>query len=374
MFRIALRNLFHDRVRLIVTLTGIVFALVLIAVQFGLFLGFLETSSNIVAQNKADIYITAPGVPHVNGGSPIPETRRFKALAVDGVEAVAKYTVFFVVWKLPTGSQESVQIVGYEPHIGLGAPWNVVAGDPNELRNDDTVFVDEQYLPKLGVQGIGDTVEIMGRRARIVGLTRGILSFTTSPYVFTNFKNAQNYQAMTQDQTVYLLVKAKPGQDLEQLKTRLAAAIPGVDIFTREEMRQRTMSYWVFGTGAGTTTLMGAILGLLVGIVVVAQTIYSATIDHIREFGTLKAMGARNTHIYRVILSQSILSALLGYVLGIGVTLLVVRASAGSNAPILLPQEAAIGIFFLTLFMCVSASFLSIRKATTIDPAMVFRG
>jgi putative ABC transport system permease protein len=335
MFRIALRNLVHDRVRLVVTLTGIVFALVLIAVQFGLFLGFLETSSNIVAQNKADIYITAPGVPHVNGGSPIPETRRYKALAVEGVENVEKYTVFFVVWKLPTGSQ---------------------------------------YLPKLGVNGLGDSVEIMGRRARIVGLTRGILSFTTSPYVFTNFKNAQNYQAMTQDQTVYLLVKAKAGQDLEQLKSRLAAAIPGVDIFTREEMRQRTMSYWVFSTGAGTTTLLGAILGLLVGIVVVAQTIYSATIDHIREFGTLKAMGARNSHIYRVILSQSVLSAVLGYIFGIGFSLLVVRASEGSNAPILLPQEAAIGIFFLTLFMCVSASFLSIRKATNIDPAMVFRG
>jgi putative ABC transport system permease protein len=134
------------------------------------------------------------------------------------------------------------------------------------------------------------------------------------------------------------------------------------------------MSYWVFSTGAGTTTLLGAVLGLLVGIVVVAQTIYAATIDHIREFGTLKAMGARNSHIYRVILSQSLLSAVLGYALGITAAWGIVRASEGSNAPILLPPEAAAGIFLLTVFMCVSASFLSIRKATTIDPAMVFRG
>ncbi len=374
MFRIAFKNFFHDRVRLVVTLTGIVFALVLIAVQFGLFLGFLETSTNIVARNEADLYITAPGVPHVNGGSPIPEARRYKALAVPGVAEVARYTIFFLVWKLPGGSQESVQVVGFEPHLGLGGPWSVVAGDINELRNEDTVFVDEMYLGKLGVKGIGDTVEVMGRRARIVGLTRSILSFTTAPYVFTSFKNAQSYQAMTQDQTVYLLVKAKPGVDIADLKKRLSAAVPAVEIFTQEEMRQRTMAYWVFGTGAGTTTLMGAVLGLLVGIVVVAQTIYSSTIDHIREFGTLKAMGARNSHIYRVILGQSLLSAIFGYALGISVSLLVVRASEGSNAPILLPQESAIGIFFLTLFMCVSASFLSIRKATTIDPAMVFRG
>ena len=156
MFRIAFRNLFYDRVRLAVTLTGIVFSLILIAVQFGLFLGFLETSTNVITHNDADLYISAPKIPHINGGSPIPEIRRYKALAIPGVAEVAKYAVFFVIWKLPSGAQESIQIVGYEPNSGLGRPWNLVAGDLNQLKNDDTVIIDQLYLEKLGVKGIGE--------------------------------------------------------------------------------------------------------------------------------------------------------------------------------------------------------------------------
>ena len=154
----------------------------------------------------------------------------------------------------------------------------------------------------------------------------------------------------------------------------MLAAVPGVEVFTRQEMLSRTQNYWVFGTGAGTTTLMGAILGLLVGIVVVAQTIYAATIDHLKEFGTLKAMGATNGQIYQVIILQSILAAVMGYALGISIALFVVNSTTNTDLLIKLPWQVAIGIFGLTLFMCMSASLLSIRKATTIDPAMVFRG
>src|SRR5256885_1063500 len=105
---LAWKNLLHDKVRLAVTLTGIVFALVLIVIQFGLFLGFLDTSANVVANSGADLWISAPGIPHVNGGSPIPERRRYKALEVPGIERVEKYSLSFVPWKLPSGAQESV--------------------------------------------------------------------------------------------------------------------------------------------------------------------------------------------------------------------------------------------------------------------------
>ena len=104
MTTLAWKNLFHDKVRLGVTLTGIVFALVLILVQFGLFLGFLDTSANVVEHSGADLWIAAPGIPHVNGGAPIPEKRRYKALAVPGVERVEKLAINFVNWKLPAST------------------------------------------------------------------------------------------------------------------------------------------------------------------------------------------------------------------------------------------------------------------------------
>jgi putative ABC transport system permease protein len=371
---LAWKNLFHDKVRLIVTLTGIVFALVLIAVQFGMFLGFLDTSANVVEHNTADLWLSAPGIPHVNGGSPIAESKRWKALQVPEIAQAVNYIVFFLNWKLPTGSFETVQVAGFDLDSGLGGPWDVVEGRIDDLRGQDTVFIDALYKAKLGVTKLGDTLEINDRRVRVVGFTHGIRSFTTAPYVFTSFKNAQNYMGIGEDKTVFILLKTRPGADLQQAKAHVVAAVPNTSVFTRQELLDRTRNYWVFGTGAGTTTLLGAVLGLLVGIVVVAQTIYSATLDHLREFGTLKAMGATNAQLYGVIILQAVLAATMGYALGITVALAIVQSTAETDLLIKLPPSTAVAIFGVTLLMCVSASLLSIRKATTIDPAMVFRG
>lgn len=122
------------------------------------------------------------------------------------------------------------------------------------------------------------------------------------------------------------------------------------------------------------TTLLGAALGLIVGVVVVAQTIYAATVDHIREFGTLKAMGASNARIYQVILAQAGLSGLMGYAVAMAIGWWVAKRSEAGYAPVVLTPEVAAGLLALALAMCMGASIISIRKATTIDPAMVFRG
>lgn len=374
MFTLAWKNLFHDRTRLFVTLVGIVFSLVLIIVQFGLFLGFLDTSANVVEKSAADLWVTARGIPHVNGGSAFKESKRWQALAVDGVERADFYALFFVNWKLASGSTEAVQIAGFDLDGGMGGPWNITAGSVEELRGEDTVIVDELYKSKLGVTHLGQTVEINGRRARVAGYTRGIRSFTTSPYIFTSFKNAQNYLPLAEDETMFLLIRVAAGANPETVRKALEAKLKSVDVTTNHEMWRRTQNYWVFSTGAGITTLMGAILGLIVGVVVVAQTIYAATVDHIREFGTMKAMGASNGRIYEVILVQAGLSALMGYSLAIAIGWFVSRQSEAGNAPIALPPEVAGGILALALLMCMGASIISIRKATTIDPAMVFRG
>ena len=374
MASLAWKNLIHDRVRLGATLTGIVFSLVLILVQFGLFLGFLDTSGNLIAHSGADLWITATGIPHLNAGSPIPERRRYECLGLAGIERVDKFILQFNPWKLPSGSQENVQVAGFDLEGGMGGPWNVVAGNLEDLRVEDTVVIDELYKDKLGVTALGETFEFNGRRARVVAFTRGIRSFTTSPYIFTSFKNGLNYSRVHDEQTMYLLVKASRGVDISKLKRTLQAIVPGVDVYTNSEMLSKTRYYWIVKTGAGITTLIGAFLGLIVGMVVVAQTIYAATVDHLREFGTLKAMGAANSYVYRVIIEQAFISAVLGYAIAIVVGWFVARKSESGNAAILLPPEMAIATFGLAVLMCVGASILSIRKAVTIDPALVFKG
>ena len=374
MASLAVRNLLHDKVRLAVTLTGIIFAVVLVAVQTGLFLGFTTTTSNVIDNSRADLWVVSKGAQYIEVGMPYSEKKLYHTLAVPGVAEAEKYIVRFSQWKKPDGSNASCEVIGFDPDSDMGGPWQLSEGDVHSLKLPDTVIVDRFYARKLGVTHLGQTVEIRDVRARVVGFTEGIRTFTTSPLVFTSYKNAQRYSGMDTGQTVYILVKAAAGVAPEQLRRVLAARLTDVDVWTTREFSNMTTHYWMFSTGAGITVIMAAVLGLLVGVVVVAQTIYAATIDHIREFGTLKAMGATNGYIYRIILRQAAISAAIGYGAGISIASMAAASSAHGGANILLPIPVRAGLFGLTLLMCVGAAMVSINKVTKIDPAMVFKG
>jgi putative ABC transport system permease protein len=370
---LAWRNLVHDKVRLLVTVTGVVFAVVLIVVQLGLFLGFATTTSGLVDHSGADLWMTAARVPYIEQGVAFSERKLSTVLATPGVARATKYIARFSQWQRPDGGQEGVQVVGFDPDQPLGAPWNVVEGRVADLKLDDNVFVDELYRQKLGVTRIGDVCEIRGRRARVAGFTRGLRSFTTSPYIFTSFKNAQNYVSLPSDQTIFILITGDGSTGLDDLGRRLAARVKDVDVVTTARFSAMTRFYWMFTTGAGVAVLLAAVLGLVVGVVVVAQTIYATTMDHIREYGTLKAMGATNGYLYRVIMQQAIISALAGYSLAMIVSWFVVRGSEKGGAAILLPWQMAVGMLGLTIVMCSGAALVSINKVTRLDPAMVFK-
>jgi putative ABC transport system permease protein len=385
---LARRNLFHDKVRLAVTLTGITFAVVLVVVELGLFLGFSTTTSSLIDRSRADLWIASKHVPYIEQGAPFSERKLYQVRATPGVASAEKYIARFANWKRPDGGHESVQVVGFNleqvPQLensgrsadssqAMGGPWNIIAGSVADLNQPDAILVDDLYWKKLGVTHVGEVFEINGYRARVVGATHGIRSFTTSPYIFTTFKNAQNFTNLREDQTVFLLVRALPGADLKQLQRDLQSRLRDVDVLTTSTFSNMTRVYWMFTTGAGVAVLLAAILGLVVGVVVVTQTIYATTMDHLREYGTLKAIGAPNSYVYRVILQQAGMSAVMGYAMGITVSVFVVHGAQQGGAAILLPWQMAIAIFGLTLLMCGVAAVVSINKVTHLDPAMVFR-
>jgi putative ABC transport system permease protein len=374
MASLARRNLFRDKVRLAVTLTGIVFSVVLTTIQLGLFIGFTAATADLIDRSQADLWVSSKEVTHIEDGVPFSERKLYQVLATPGVASVEKQAVQFCAWKRPNGAVEQVMLAGFKPDGTMGGPWNVVAGQVQDLKAADTVMIDELYRDKLGVTHLGQVVEIRGRRARVAGFTRGIRTFTTAPLVFTSFKNAQSYFGLREDQTTFLLVKAGPGVDVHRLKQQLLERVQDVDIYTTAEFSRKQQVYWLLGTGAGFTVLLAAGLGMLVGIVVVAQTIYAATMDHLREYGTLKAMGASNGYIYRVIIKQAAISGMIGYLFGMTLSLLVVRASQRSAVAIIVPWPLVISLLGSTLLMCISASLVSINKVTRIDPAMVFKG
>jgi putative ABC transport system permease protein len=371
---LARRNLLHDRVRFAVTLTGIVFAVVLSSIQLGLFVGFRRATSDLIRFSGADIWVRSAGVTHLETPVAFSDHKRFEVLAVPGVADAQSHIVNFGQWKKPNGADEGILVIGLERRALMGRPWNIVEGSIDRLSEPDAVIVDELYKQKLGITRVGERFEIRGVRARVVGFTRGIRSFTTAPPVFTTIDNARRFLRLPADQTLYVLVKTAPGAVTADVARAIEKQVSDVSASTTDEWRVAQESYWMFGTGAGITVLIAAALGLLVGIVVVAQTIYAATVDHIREYGTLKAMGATNAYLLRVIVSQAIISALIGGALGIGIGLTAAHGSQSGTTAIIVPLPLAAALLALTVVMCVIASLVSINKVVRLDPAMVFKG
>ena len=278
------------------------------------------------------------------------------------------------MWKLPDGSHENCEVIGFNPDSDMGGPWNVTEGNAEDLRLPFTVMIDRFYARRLGATSIGDTVEIARTRARVVGFTTGIRTFTTTPLVFTSLKNAALYTGIPVNMAQFILVKGKPGVDSNALRAELQDDLEGVQVWSRQGFADLTTRYWMFGTGAGIAVILGGMLGLLVGVVIVAQTIYASTMDHIREFGTLKAIGANNRYVYRVIFEQAFISAVIGYSIAICIALFVADKGQSSGANIVLPPAVLAALFVLTLGMCIAAAMVSINKVTKLDPAMVFKG
>ena len=206
----------------------------------------------------------------------------------------------------------------------------------------------------------------------VAAVTQGIRSFTTLPYIFTTLGTARTLLDAQAEQSSYMLVQLAPGSDLEAVQKALAARLPDTEILTHETFRQRSLDYWLFETGAGSALIAGAILGIIVGIVIVAQTLYASTKDHLNEFATLRALGASASYIHRVILMQAILSAVIGYVLGMCLSLIVIQGSKATTLLILMTPNLAFMLFALTVGMCILAAVCAIFKVTRIDPAVVF--
>jgi len=371
---LARRNLVHDKVRLAVTLTGVVFAVVLIIVELGLFFGFTQTTSRLIDHSGADLWVVSPGTPYFDMSAPLNESKLYQVKTVPGVAEAISYIVHGTRWRRPDGVEQAVQVIGFNPAADMGQPWNVVEGSINAVKAPDSAIVDEFDKHRLGVVNVGDVAEIGGRRVRIVGFTRGVRSFAPSPFVFTTVENAHEYLPLRDDQEMFLLVKLEPGANLEEVRQNILAHVKNVEVLSTPEFSLRTRHYWTFTTGAGLAILLAAVLGLIVGFVVVAQTIYATTMDHLKEFGTLKAVGAPNSYVYKVILTQAVISAVVGYTFGMMLSMVIVHYAGLQGAPVLMNLWLLIATFILTMLMCAGAALISINKVTRLDPAMVFKG
>ena len=371
-FRLASRNLFHDRLRFVATIVGIIFSIVLVTVQMGLYVGFRRMVTTMIDHSPAALWIIPTGTKCFEDPSLLDDRQRFRALAVNGVAEATPLVIGYAQWRLPGGTTTPVFIVGSElQELGLH-PWNLVAGRMDDLSIPGAVAIDQSYFERLGVSGTGENAEIRDQKVQVAAVTKGIRSFTTTPYVFTDVERARAYTGTSPNKASYLVVRLSPDADAYAVRQELRASLPNVEVLTASEFRNRSRSFWLFGTGASAALFAGALLGFIVGTVIVAQTLYSSTKDHLNEFATLRAIGSSSTYIYTVIIWQALLNAVIGFCGAAAIGAIVVRMTADSALPIVMTPALTFALFVLTVVMCVASAIAAIVQVMRIDPTLVF--
>lgn len=379
MFWLAFKIMLQERSRLAVTLVGIIFSTVLTLVEVAIYLGMMANATGIVRHSDADIWVTSKNVPNFDFSQPFPAYRIDRLRALDQVQWADKIHVAFAYLKLHDGRREQVQVVGFDPDRNVGGPWSMAVGNRNMVKGGHYMILDEAAEKRLGHLAVGSLwgLYLNGRERsfKLVGLSRGVVSFTTMPVVFISYNQLDQTLKNTgfAGDTSFIVAKLKDKGALQKVVRTLRAEMPYNDVYTKQQFMSRAIRYWTIQTGMGMAFFLTAILAVLIGGAIVGQTIYAGTMEHLRDYGTLKAMGAHNRDINMVIFSQAATSALLGFAFGAILTLVARGIIGNAGVPIVLPFSLFAAVFVIVVLTCLAAGYISVRKVKTLDPVMVFR-
>ena len=372
MTRLAWKNLIQDKMRLMVTMMGIVFSVALMMVQSGIYFGFTSNVSGRIDNCPADVWMMVEGAFNADTARPFPEETALRIEAVPGIEWAEKLTRGFAFLRMTDGGSSWAIVFGFNPESGIGGPKEMVRGSIQDLRKPDSFIVDESTLSLLKGANIGDKLENFDKKMEIVGVCRGHKSPNTYPVLFTSNKTLQKHSVRMDNSVVYVVAKIKREANRGQVMERLEA-IRHFDVFTSEEFSSMVKSYWTNKTGVGMGIAITMTLAFIVGLVIVGQTMYSATVERLHEYATLKALGADNWMICRIIWTQALIVSVSGYLVGMMLSTTMMLGFASKVLSIKLTPLVFVVVFLTTILMCLGAALLSIFRVLKVDPATVFR-
>ncbi len=376
MYWLAWKTLYHEKTRLAITIAGITFSTVLVQTQIGIYFGMMGNATAVIRHSDSDIWITPKNIQNFDFANPVPEERINKMKALPEVLWADRLIVTWGFLKLANGGLEQVQIIGYNPNTGRGAPWSMVSGRTEDVKGGSYMILDKSAEKRLGSLKVGSVWELSGRRFRLVGLSNDIKSFTTTPIVFMSYGSAQDLPGdfIDSHNTSYIMAKLKNGEKTRAVVAHLRDDLRDNEILSKKGFILKTIKYWTIQTGIGMSFFLSAVLGLIIGGAIAGQTIYANTMQHLREYGTLKAMGARNGDIYGIIFSQAAISAFCGYSLGSVCISLARGWLEQAGVPLYLDIWLIMALFVIVVLTCVCSAWFSVRKIRTLDPVLVFRG
>lgn len=370
----ALKTLLADRGKLLTGLAGVIFSLVLVNMQGGLCLGLLSKASLLIDNTDADIWIGHRQIENVDFAHDIPSAWKNRIHGLPEIRQVDEYIVGKGMCTLPNGGYEDVWVVGSEPVSMRGSGWKFSEGGVDDLHRPNGVSIDDVDAVKLGYPKVGDWLEVNSKRTKIVARTSGITGFVTTPYLFTTLSTARELSMIPEGYCSYLLVKSIPGADQNRLRDKIAGFLPDADVYTPSAFAELSRTYWMKRTGIGISFGASTMMGLFVGLVMVAQSLYALALDHLTDYATLKAIGAEDRQVYRIIALQSLTVATIGSIIGMSIVFVIRRFWSSPIAPLLIPPEIQAAAIILVVLICVVSSVLPFRRLRRVDPAVVLQG
>lgn len=385
MLHIALRMLLGDRLKYLSLIGGVAFATLLMAQQAAIFAG-LTYQTGAPVRNVAgdfDLWVMDPEVEFSEEYKPLPDTTPDRLRGIDGVAWAVPHYKARRSARLPDGSLKAISLVGLDDATLLGGPLAMVEGELRNLREDRGVLLDAAQLETnftIEEPGgrrplrVGDTFSINDQSVKVVGIFRQERSFFWEPVVYTTYSRALAMAPPERKLLSHALVKAKPGVSPEELARRISDST-GLKALTRGGFIELTALYVLFKTGILINFSISVGLGLVIGILVSAQTFYTFVLDHLRHFGVLKAIGIPGWQLVAMVAVQVLTVGLIGFGIGIGLASLfgLWFRDVGPGA-FLLTWHIPVFVGVAVLLVSLGAGLLSLRKVLTLEAAIVFRG
>lgn len=378
MIWVAWKMLIGNRAKYLGIIFGVVFASLLIAQQSSIFCGLMSlTVSQILDVPGASIWVMDENVQFVDDIKPLADTDLFRVKGVPGVDWAVRLYKGIARARLEEGIYEQMILLGLDDATLVGAPERVVMGSIADLRKPDGVIIDEAGYKRIWPgepYKLGRVFEMNDHRAVIVGITKARKTFQSFPIIYTRYSQAVRFAPPERKVLSFVLANPKDGLTPEEVGLRIEAKT-GLQALSRQEFLWKTIRYYLEKTGIPVNFGITVLLGFFVGTAIAGQTFYLFTVENIRQFGALKAMGTSNRTILLMVLSQAFHVGVIGYGVGVGLA-----AAFGwwsgqtTRLSFFMPWQilalTAAAVFLIVLV----ASVLSIRKVFVLDPAVVFRG
>jgi putative ABC transport system permease protein len=376
---VALKMLTGDRAKYLGIVFGVAFATLLMAQQTSIFVGvMLRTTSQIRDVADAGIWVMDPRVQYVEEVRPLPDTDLERVRGVPGVAWAVPYSRALVQARVEDGTFRQVLVLGLDDATLVGGPRRLVLGSLADLRTPDAVLVDETGFRLLWPGEplrLGKTLEVGERRAVVAGVCKASAPFQSMPIVYTGYATAVRFSPSGRHHLSFVLARTEPGRDARAVCADINRRT-GLLALTTDDFSWRTVGYYLGSTGIPINFGITVALGFVVGLAIAGQTFYLFTVENLKQFGALKAMGVSDRGIVSMILLQALVVGLLGYGLGMGATALFFMLTQGFMhlRGLFLPWQVMAGTAAAVGVIVVASSLLSVRRVLVLEPAVVFRG